>query len=199
MDGLSTNFLQDLTAAGYSPESIDVVVCTHLHIDHVGWNTRLVDGRWLPTFPNARYLISRAEYEHWSQQQEDALHRKVFADSVQPVWDAGLVDLVPTDHVLCPEVLLVPTPGHTPGHVSVRICSAGQQAVITGDFIHHPFQFARPEWSARIDHDSHQSVLTRREAFSRFIADNVLVIGTHFNNPSAGHVRSDSDSFRFEV
>ncbi len=165
----------------------------------MGWNTRLVNGRWIPTFPNARYLIARTEYDYWLQQQEDPLHRQVFDDSVQPIWEAGLVDLVATDHVLCQEVRLSPTPGHTPGHVSVHIASGGQRAVITGDFVHHPFQFARPDWSARIDHDSQQSVHTRREAFAQFVAGNVLVIGTHFCNPTAGYLRRDVDAFRFDV
>src|SRR5246127_4936056 len=107
-------FLEDLGAAGYPRESIDTVLCTHLHVDHVGWNTMLVDGRWVPTFPRARYLMGRVEYEHWRTQRENASHVAVFADCVRPVFDAGLVDLVATDHRVADEVSLVPTLGHTP-------------------------------------------------------------------------------------
>lgn len=137
-------FLEQLAEAGFPPESIDTVLCTHLHVDHVGWNTRLVNGKWLPTFPNARYLFGRREWEHWSS--EAAQHRDgdVMGDSVRPIVDAGLAELVDMNHVLTPEVRLEPTPGHTPGHVSVRISSQGEEAVITGDLMHHPLQCAEP-------------------------------------------------------
>jgi len=125
-NNLQTSFLVDLAAAGYPRETIDTVVCTHLHVDHVGWNTMLVDGRWVPTFPNARYLMGRVEHAHWTSQQDREEITAILADSVIPVWDAGLVDLVETDHRICDEISLVPTPGHTPGHVSVRIASQGE-------------------------------------------------------------------------
>jgi glyoxylase-like metal-dependent hydrolase (beta-lactamase superfamily II) len=120
---LQTSFLADLAAAGYARETIDTVICTHLHVDHVGWNTMLVDGRWVPTFPKARYLMGRVEYTHWMGRLERADMAAVLADSVTPIRDAGLVDLVETDHRICNEISLVPTLGHTPGHVSVRITS----------------------------------------------------------------------------
>ena len=148
---MQTGFLKDFEAAGFSRESIDVVLCTHLHIDHVGWNTMLVDGKWVPTFPNARYLMGRAEFDYWKAAPgSTAGEPAVFADSVQPVWDAGLVDLVASDHQVCPEVSLVPTPGHTIDHVSVRIVSKGEEAVITGDFVHHPCQLAHPDWDTKV-------------------------------------------------
>ena len=140
-----TSFLADLAAAGYARETIDTVVCTHLHVDHVGWNTMLVDGHWVPTFPKARYLMGRVEYRHWTTQREREDMAVVLADSVAPVWAAGLVDLVETDHRICDEISLLPTPGHTPGHVSLRIASMGEEALITGDFMHHPCQIARPD------------------------------------------------------
>src|SRR5580698_1723811 len=121
-------FLADLAAAGYARETIDTVLCTHLHVDHVGWNTMLVDGRWVPTFPNARYLMGRIEYAHWRDHRAREDHQAVFADSVQPVFDAGLVDLVETDHRIDEVISLIPTIGHTPGHVSVRISSRGEEA-----------------------------------------------------------------------
>jgi glyoxylase-like metal-dependent hydrolase (beta-lactamase superfamily II) len=131
-------FLEDLAAAGYPRESIDIVLCTHLHVDHVGWNTMLVDGRWVPTFPKARYLMHRAEFEYWRDRHESKAQIAVFEDSIRPVVEAGLVDLVESDHRLCEEANLIPTPGHSPGHVSVELRSGGEQALLTGDVLHHP-------------------------------------------------------------
>jgi glyoxylase-like metal-dependent hydrolase (beta-lactamase superfamily II) len=197
---MQTSFLKDFEAAGFSRESIDVVLCTHLHIDHVGWNTMLVDGKWVPTFPNARYLMGRAEFDFWKTASDSAAAEPaVFADSVQPVWDAGLIDLVASDHRVCDEVSLVPTPGHTIDHVSVRIASQGEEAVITGDFIHHPCQLAHPDWDTKVDYDGKQSTATRERMFDAFARDRTLVIGTHFAAPTAGRVVRDADAYRFEV
>jgi glyoxylase-like metal-dependent hydrolase (beta-lactamase superfamily II) len=197
---LQTTFLTDLEAAGFARESIDAVVCTHLHVDHVGWNTMLVDGAWVPTFPNARYLIGRAEYDYWKEETagEDPA-TSYFLDSVKPVWDAGLVELVETDHQICDEVSLTPTLGHTPGHVSVRIRSRGQEALITGDFTHHPCQLARPDWAAQVDYDQAASTATRRRVYGELAGSDVLVIGTHFARPCAGHVVADGDAWRLKV
>jgi glyoxylase-like metal-dependent hydrolase (beta-lactamase superfamily II) len=199
--GLQTNFLADLAAAGFPRESIDVVLCTHLHVDHVGWNTMLVDGRWVPTFPNARYLLGRAEYEYWRGEDEGNEHpeRSPFHDSVKPVWEAGLVDLVETDHQICPEVSFEPTLGHTPGHVSVRIRSKGRDALITGDFIHHPCQFTHPEWASLADYDEAASTGTRQRVFDALAGSETLVIGTHFAAPTAGHVVRDGKVYRLAV
>jgi glyoxylase-like metal-dependent hydrolase (beta-lactamase superfamily II) len=159
----------------------------------------LVDGKWVPTFPKARYLMGRVEYEHWRDQQANHEQIAVFADSVKPVFDAGLVDLVEIDHRISPEVSFVPTLGHTPGHVSVRISSKGEEALITGDFIHHPCQMARPEWAATVDYDQTASTKTRREVFGRLAGTPTLVIGTHFAGPTAGRVVRDGDAFRLVV
>src|SRR5271156_6021767 len=140
-------FLDDLAAAGFPPESIDTVLCTHLHVDHVGWNTRLVDGKWVPTFPRAQYLIGGAEYEHWRNVKDRPDMEHIMADSVTPIVEAGLATMVETNARICEEISLIPTLGHTPGHVSVMIQSKEEQALITGDFMHHPCQIARPEWS----------------------------------------------------
>jgi glyoxylase-like metal-dependent hydrolase (beta-lactamase superfamily II) len=196
---LQLPFLKDLAAAGFARESFDTVMCTHLHVDHVGWNTMLVDGKWVPTFPKARYLMGRAEYEYWQSQNENHEQVAVFSDSVKPVFEAGLVDLVETDHKVCDEVNLVPTVGHTPGHVSIRISSKGEEALITGDFVHHPCQMARPDWAALVDYDKEQSTRTRREVFSRLAGTPTLVIGTHFASPTAGHIVRDGDAFKLEV
>ena len=195
---LQTTFLADLEAAGYAPDRIDNVLCTHLHVDHVGWNTMLVDGKWQPTFPNARYLMGRVEFEHWNAVDVDST-KQIMSDSVLPVFDAGLVDLVETDHKICDEVSLIPTVGHSPGHVTVLIQSQGEEGMITGDFIHHPCQFAHPEWSASPDTDPEQARRTRHEVFSRYADTPMLIIGTHFATPTAGHLKRDGDAYRLDV
>jgi glyoxylase-like metal-dependent hydrolase (beta-lactamase superfamily II) len=192
-------FLEDLAAAGFPPETIDTVLCTHLHVDHVGWNTRLVAGRWVPTFPNARYLFGRVEYEHWTKQSEREDMVTVFADSVRPILEAGLAELVEWDHQICPEVRLTPSTGHTPGHASVLINLNGEKAMITGDFSHHPCQFARPEWASTADVDPSEAEATRRRLLGEVAGEPVLVMGTHFSGPTAGHVVADGDSCRLLV
>ncbi len=191
-------FLNDLAAAGYARESIDTVLCTHLHVDHVGWNTMLVDDRWVPTFNNARYLIAREEWAYW-EQTGDTDYGPVLEDSVQPIFDAGLVDLVNQNHKVCDEVWLEPTPGHTPGHVSIHIASRGEQALITGDFIHHPCQFARLDWGSTADVDQTGASAMRASTFDKYADTPVLVIGTHFATPSAGHLKRDGDAYRLDV
>lgn len=186
---LQTHFLQDLEAAGYAPDTIDTVLCTHLHVDHVGWNTMLVDGQWVPTFPNARYLFARTEWEHWDANDDETVYGPVLADSVRPVVEAGLVDLVDMDHRVCPEVCLEPTPGHTPGHVSVHIRSGGAEALITGDCIHHPVQMTRPDWCSSADVDQAQGLQTRETLLQRYVDQDILIVGTHFATPTAGHVK----------
>ena len=183
---LQTAFLADLEAAGYPPDRVDTVLCTHLHVDHVGWNTMLVDGKWVPTFANARYLVGEEEWTYWQAVESS---RQVLADSVRPVIDAGLMDFVATDHRVCDEVWLEPTPGHTPGHVSVRISSAGRNALITGDCIHHPCQMTRTEWCSSADTDQAQARGTREALLERCANSEVLVIGTHFATPTAGYVK----------
>ncbi|MEQ8859859.1 MAG: MBL fold metallo-hydrolase [Pseudomonadales bacterium] len=186
---LQTSFLADLEAAGYPRESVDTVLCTHLHVDHVGWNTMLVDGRWVPTFPNARYLLAEKEWRHWDANDDDPMNENVLDDSVRPVFEAGQVDLVDWKHQVCDEVSLEPTPGHTPGHVSVHIRSGGQEALITGDCIHHPCQMSRTDWCSSADTDQAQGRETREALLARYSDGDVLVIGTHFPTPTAGHVK----------
>jgi len=189
-------FLETMTAAGFPPDSIDTVLCTHLHVDHVGWNTRLVNGRWVPTFGNARYVFGKTEYEHWRDHREEADKAAVFNDSVKPVVDAGKVDLVASDASLGDEITLIPTPGHSPGHMSILIRSDGQQALLTGDVAHHPCQMAHLDWSSTADSDPVQSAKTRRELFSRFADTPTLVIRGHF---TAGHIQRAGDAFKFTV
>jgi glyoxylase-like metal-dependent hydrolase (beta-lactamase superfamily II) len=196
-DHLSTGFLDDLAKAGFPRESIDLVVCTHLHVDHVGWNTMLVDGRWEPTFPNARYLVVDREWTFWKEEDDQAFG-DVIGDSVRPIFDAGLVDLVASDYAVTDEIRLTPTPGHTPGHVSVRIASGGMEAVITGDLMHHPSQCAHPEWASSADADAELARKTRRAFLEGEAGNGRTVIGTHFAGPHPGTIVRDGGAFRFE-
>jgi glyoxylase-like metal-dependent hydrolase (beta-lactamase superfamily II) len=196
-NNLQTAFLEDLAAAGFSPETIDTVLCTHLHFDHVGWNTRLENGRWVPTFPKARYLFGRAEWEYWKtaldEKTVDVAH--IF-DSVQPILDAGLADFVESHHRLTDEMWLEPTHGHTPGHVSLLISSRGQEAIITGDVFHNPIQFAEPEICSVGCVDKEMSRKTRREFLSRYENRAARLFAVHFNAP-VGWIVRDTHNWRF--
>jgi glyoxylase-like metal-dependent hydrolase (beta-lactamase superfamily II) len=194
---LKLPFLDDLKRAGYPRESIDYVVCTHLHVDHVGWNTMLQGDRWVPTFPNARYVIGGTEWDFWSKFEGDADQRAPVEDSVRPVVEQGRAELVDSNHRLTDEVRLEPTPGHTPGHHSVRISSKGREAVITGDLLHHPVQFAYPDWENSFDSDKAHARRTRRAFAEQYADRDVLVFGTHFATPSSGRIVSHGDAFRF--
>ena len=187
---LQTTFLADLAAAGFSAESIDAVLCTHLHFDHVGWNTRLVDGHWVPTFPQARYLFGKTEFDHWAHLRATGgyHHFGHLVDAVDPIVAAGLVDYITPEYQLTDEVSLFPTPGHTPGHVSVLIRSGDQAAVITGDLMHHPIQLIDPTREANFDMDKPQGAQTRQAFVDRFGDTRVLVIGSHFCDPTGGWI-----------
>jgi len=191
-----TPFLETMTEAGYPPDSIDIVLCTHLHVDHVGWNTRLEGGKWVPTFAHARYLFGKSEYEYWRDHRDEPGKRAVFEDSVKPVVVAGKADLVASDARVCEEITLIPTPGHSPGHVSVLIQSDGEQGLLSGDVAHHPCQMAHLGWSSTVDSDPVQAAATRRQLFARFAETPTLVIGGHFG---AGRIRRDGDAFKFIV
>lgn len=185
------SFVHALRDAEFAPDTVDTVICTHLHFDHVGWNTMLVDGQWVPTFPNARYVLARPEHEHWQQASAEAraaASAVTFDDAVTPLFAHGVVDLVDVDHAVGPSVSLTPTPGHTPGHVSVRITSQGEEALITGDCAHHAIQLAEPDWFTSVDTDPVQSSATRRRIVEECVDRPVLVIGTHFPPPTAGHL-----------
>lgn len=190
-----TRFLEDLESV-VARDEVDYVLCTHLHFDHVGWNTMLVDGEFVPTFPNAQYLFGREEYEHWSKAPADV--NIDFSCGVTPVVEAGLHSLVESSHAITDEVCLEPTPGHTPGHVSVKIESKGARAVITGDLVHHPVQLAEPSWGSHPDAQPARAVETRKDFVARYGDTDVLVIGTHFSGPTAGRIVRSGDSCRLE-
>lgn len=188
-------FMERFAEAGLSTGSIDTVVHTHLHADHVGWATTLVAGQWVPTFPNARHLYTARELEACRTNEFDPA---VYGDSVEPIIDAGLADIVDEDADLGYGLRLEPSTGHTPGHVSLWIESAGERALITGDFLHHPVQCERPEWREVGDHDPEQARETRRRMLTHAAETGALVIGTHFSTNPAGHVRVEGDAWRFQ-
>jgi glyoxylase-like metal-dependent hydrolase (beta-lactamase superfamily II) len=194
---LDNPFLERLEAAGFPPESIDVVLCTHLHVDHCGWNTRLVDGKWIPTFPNARYLFARAEFEY-AKVDKGHEQEATYNDSVKPIMEAGLAELVELDHQITQEVRLEPSPGHTPGHCCIVITSAGEEAVITGDLMHHPVQAAEPQVCSTFDFDEEQARATRRAVLCRCTERGSLMLGTHFAGPTGVRVRAHGKVWRVE-
>ncbi|MGW5644150.1 MBL fold metallo-hydrolase [Saccharopolyspora sp. NPDC003752] len=196
---LRTDYPERLAGAGFAPDSVDLVVLTHLHADHVGWNTRDEQGEWVPTFPRARYVVSRAEREFWAGYDMDEPRRQMFRDSVHPVEDAGLLDLVdvPAEGTeIAPGLRLLPTPGHTPGHVAVRLSSGGETALITGDCVHHPVQLAEPDIGSCVDIDPEQAGATRRSVLASLAGTGTLLLGTHFPPPTAGRVIADGDAYR---
>jgi len=190
-------WLDGFAQHGLKFEDIDYVFCTHLHVDHVGWNTRLIDGRLVPTFPNARYVFSRREYEHWKQATEPGF-AAVHEDCVQPIVDAGQALLVDDAYVLSDELSLVPTPGHSPGHVCVNLKSRGERALFTGDMMHHCAQVIAPDWSSCFCYDVKESAATRWKFYREHVNTDTLIIPTHFPGTTAGHIAKFRDTFEFK-
>ena len=195
----SIAYLDRLAAIGLAPGDIDFVMCTHLHADHVGWNTTLVNGRWTPTFPNARYVFARTELDHWM-----ALNRKgkkfsdgCIDDSVLPVLEAGQAQVVDDDYAFDDEIWFEPTPGHTPGHIAINLASQGCRAVLSGDVCHTPLQCREPGWSAVGCGDPVRSAATRRAFLDAHCETATLVMTAHFPSPSVGRVRRHGEAFDF--
>ncbi len=189
-------YLENLAASGYLPGEIDLVLITHLHVDHVGWNTRLIDGRWEPTFPNARYVFSEDDLASLEARRAagDGQYVHVFEDSVEPILDAGLADPVATDHVVEDGIRFEPAPGHTPGQVNIRIESGGAEALVTGDVFHHPVQAAYPGWNSVACEHQPTARETRRAVFEDVADRDVLVLPAHFE---PCRLRRADDGFRF--
>ena len=180
-NGREGDYLRRLEEAGCGADSVDLVICTHLHVDHVGWNTSLDDGKWVPTFPNARYLFGAQEYRYWEKNSRSEEEAAVFEDSVYPIVSAGMVDFVEPEDSPCEELRFIATFGHSAGHMSLIVSSNGQDAVLAGDVAHSPCQFAHLDWSSVVDFDREQASQTRRE-FARIFADtSTLIFGGHFD------------------
>ncbi len=185
-------WLTKLQAAGANPADIDFVFCTHLHSDHCGWNTRLVDGRWVPTFPNAKYVFAREEYA-----VTEAEGHRLFHDNVLPIMEARQAVLVDMDYALDDEVCIEPTIGHTKGHVAVHLRSGAHHAVMCGDLIHSPVQLAEPGWSCNSDYDLEQAAATRRTFLHRYCDTDSLILTSHFPSPSIGHILRSANRYDF--
>jgi glyoxylase-like metal-dependent hydrolase (beta-lactamase superfamily II) len=195
-------WLERLAATGVQPGDVDFVLCTHMHVDHVGWNTRLENGRWVPTFPKARYIFAKQEWEHWERMsRENQLERTgdYVADSVLPIVEAGRADLVSTDHEIETGIWLDHLPGHTPGLVGIHVKNSGGEAVFCGDMMHHPVQVARPNMSTNFDTDQKQAAETRRRFLENTCGTNILVVPAHFPGATSGYVQKrDAKSFKFK-
>ncbi len=192
-------YLERLAAAGVRPEDVDCVMCTHLHADHVGWNTRLVDGRWVPTFPNAEYLMAEAEYRHYRAAHDAGPEVPVnygsFADSVLPVVANGQARLVASDHRVAAGLYLEAAPGHTPGNVLIHLERGGQHAIFSGDVLHHPVQLVHPDWSTRFCYDAEASRRVRRGLLERVAGTPTRLMTAHFQSPGCGRVVRDGAAF----
>ena len=184
------SYLDDLAAIGVTPDDVDVVVCTHLHVDHVGWNTRLVGGEWIPTFPRARYVIAGEEWEFWKHERDACID-----DSVAPIVDAGRAVLTDTDDAIDEYLTFEPWPGHTPGHVAVRLHTGEGEAVFSGDLMHRVVQVAEPQWSSRFCHDPARARATRRDFVERHADSGTLILAAHFPRP--GYIVTEKGQRRF--
>jgi len=198
------DYLGGLAALGVRPEEVTHVMCTHLHWDHVGWNTRRVDGQWVPTFPNAQYVMARREYDHWNavyardKGNPANPHALAFEDSVEPIMRAEKAVLVQDDFELDHGISLEPCPGHTPGHVVVNVASGGRRGVFIGDAIHHPMQIMFPDLSTRADTDQDMARVSRKKLIDMHAGTGNLVMPHHFATPTSGTIERAGDGFRFE-
>jgi glyoxylase-like metal-dependent hydrolase (beta-lactamase superfamily II) len=194
----SDRFEKGLAAAGLAVHDVDYVMCTHLHVDHVGWNTRLENGRWVPTFPKAKYVMADRELAYWTQKEKDDPSGVPWiTDSVLPIVEAKRAQVVKSDFALNESIKFIPTPGHTIDHYSVLVGRPGQDALITGDMIHSPIQGKYPELGMRADYDSRVAGETRRKVFDRFCDSSTLMCMVHFPSPSTGRVRRWGDGYKF--
>ena len=187
-------YMRALKAAGLSVADIDYVMCTHLHVDHVGWNTRLENGKWVPTFPKARFVFAKGEFDYWAEQHNKAEVPPI-ADSVLPIVEANKAEIVGNDFSIGDHVRILPTPGHTPGHVAFTFGRTKEHAVFSGDLMHTPLQTRYPELSPRFDVDGAQAATTRRSFLERYCDSDTLCCTAHFPSPSAGKIRRKGDGF----
>ena len=200
---LHTDFLGRLTAAGFSRESIDIVVCSHLHIDYVGWNTMLVDGKWVPTFPNARYVFPSIDRDVWdpagpqyATMRGASVNAQVFEDSVAPILGLGRAELVSDGHEVAPGLIMRAAPGHTPGQMLLDVSDKSERALFTGDIIHHPMQVIRPDWNSVFCEDPDQARDTRRKVLDLAADTGARLVPAHFGGTHSAFVKREDKSFR---
>ena len=199
MDFPKQPWLDGFAALGLKFTDIDYVFCTHLHIDHCGWNTRLVNGRWVPTFPNAKYVFHKREYAAWEEATAKGANPpgNVWTYNCRPIVEAGQALLVDDDFTLDDTVWLTPTPGHSPCHCCVNIRAGGKRAVVTGDMMHHALQCREPDWSTVFDWDAKEAAASRRRFLTEVAGTGALILPIHFPNPTAGLVEADGTRFHY--
>jgi glyoxylase-like metal-dependent hydrolase (beta-lactamase superfamily II) len=198
---MRSSYIDDLAQVGVRPEEVDFVMCTHLHWDHVGWNTRLVDGSWVPTFPKAKYVMAKREFDHWQQFADsgaDSPHALAFGDSISPVVKAGQALLVGDDYALDDGLWFESFPGHTPGNVVIHARSGGERGIFIGDVLHHPLQCIRPEWSTLACTDANASRVSRTRLVREHADSGTLIMPAHFPTPTVGHIKSHGANYRFD-
>lgn len=206
---LATPFLSRLEAAGFHPDEIGMVICTHLHVDHVGWNTKLVDGEWLPTFPNAQYVFSAIDADYWNPANQgkfpekigEAVNEGFFDDSVAPILKEGIAELVGGSGTIMPGISIDPAPGHTPGSMTISVTGSQGRALFVGDIVHHPLQVFNPQWNSIFCEDQNQARLTRREVLRRAADEDAVMIPAHFAEDHMVRVKRSGDEFTpiFEI
>lgn len=196
---MQTPYLERLAAAGVRPEQIDLVMCTHLHVDHIGWNTRLENGKWVPTFPNAKYVFSREDYEHYLALDRDPRTGPVnggsFRDSVLPVVEAGLAQMVSGAGALDEYLSYDPAPGHTPGTIAINLAAKGARATFCGDILHHGVQVYHPEWNSFACADATNARISRRRILEQCAGSGALLLPAHFGAPFVCHIDAKGDRF----
>ena len=199
---LNTGYMDRFKETGVGPEDVDFVLCTHLHVDHVGWNSRLDNGRWVPTFPNAKYVMARAEHDFWAEAAKDEatpiVPRNIYNDSVLPVVEAGLAELIDGSGSVGDVLTIHPAPGHTPGHFHADLLSQGKRAMFIGDILHSPVQIPLWRWSSRFCVDAEKAKESRREVLALCAERGDLLIPAHFGEPHAGYVKAAGDEFEID-
>ena len=198
---LSTPYIERFAATGIKPTDVNYVFCTHLHHDHCGWSTQLSNGRFVPTFPNARYVYVKREYDLWERRRHHHTvdyNTGVFERSVLPVMEAGLADLVSDRHRISSSLEIEPAYGHTLGHSMLHLASKRQEAYFTGDVFHHPLQILYPQLHLPGCDDLPMAIETRRRVAHLCAANGALLIPAHFASPHVGYIRSQEGALTFE-
>ncbi|MBI78121.1 MAG: MBL fold metallo-hydrolase [Rhodospirillaceae bacterium] len=192
-------YLENLEIAKIHPNEIDYVLCTHLHVDHVGWNTRLVNGNWIPTFPNAKYLFSEREWDFWKEEYLSGEFKDdpYAEDSILPIFKFNQALLVDDNYQIDDWVGLETTPGHTPGHLSVNIRSGPDLVVMSGDIMHHPLQCVEPNWNSCFCVDPIKSIETRKKFLATHEKTQALIMPAHFPTPGAGRIIGHGNAYKF--